>query len=92
MVSYEQLNELPTDVKILIANALELVNKTQKMMKERSYEVDLPGKTQLKSDCKAIEKKIKEFSKGKATDKDVKELEVLVVRLNTSAAALLGMK
>lgn len=92
MVNYERLNDLPTEVKLLIANAQALVDNTQKRMKENPYHVDLSGKAQLKSDCKAIEKKIKEFSKGKATAKDVKELEVLSVRLNTSAKALLGKR
>ena len=92
MLNYERLNDLPTEVKLLIVNAQALVDRTQKLMKETPYDIDLPGKTQLKSDCKAIEKKIKTFSKGKAVEKDVKELEVLFVRLTTSAKALLGME
>jgi len=92
MNSYERLNSLPTEVKILIANAQALVDNTMKWMKENPYHVDLSGKTQLKGDCRAIEKKIKEFSKGKVTDKDVRELEVLFIRLTTSAEALLDIK
>ena len=92
MLNYERLNDLPTDVKLLIANAQVLVNKTKQSMKENPYDIDLSGKTQLKSDCKAIEKKIKEFSKGKFTDRDEKELEVLFIRLKTSAEALLDIK
>lgn len=92
MLSYERLNDLPADVKILIANAQALVDKTRILMKEKPYIVDLTGKAQLKSDCRAIEKKIKEFAKGKATDKDVKELEILIIRLTTSSKALLGLK
>ena len=39
-----------------------------------------------------LKKKIKEFSKGKFTDRDEKELEVLFIRLKTSAEALLDIK
>lgn len=90
MINYKCLNDLPTEVKVLIVNAQTLVDKTQKQMKEKPYRVDLSGKMQLKSDCKAIEKKIKEFSQGKATEKDVKELEILMIRLTTTAEALIG--
>lgn len=92
MINYERLNDLPTEIKVLIANAQALVDNTQRQMKEKPYHVDLPGKMQLKSDCKAIEKKIKEFSQGKAKEKDVKELEVLMIRLTTAAEVLLGKK
>ena len=71
MDKVENLNNLSTEVKILIVNAQTLVDKTRVAVKEKRTEVDLTGKFQLKDDCKAIEKIIKKFSSGKFSEKDV---------------------
>jgi len=92
MSNFENLNSLSPEVKILIANAQALVDKTKSAMKEKRTEIDLTGKFQLKDDCKAIEKVIKKFAAGKAGDKDVKALELAVIRLQTTAGALVGVK
>lgn len=92
MSNFENVNQLPADVKILIVNAQSLVDRTKDAMKEKRTEVDLTGKFQLRDDCKAIEKLIKKFSSGKASEKDVKALEVAVIRLKTTAGALVGVK
>jgi len=92
MSNFENMNQLPADVKILIVNAQSLVDRTKDAMKEKRTEVDLTGKFQLRDDCKAIEKLIKKFSSGKASEKDVKALEVAVIRLQTTAGALVGVK
>lgn len=86
------LNNLSPEVKILIVNAQTLVDKTRAAVKEKRTEVDLTGKFQLKDDCKAIEKIIKKFSSGKFSEKDVKALELAVIRLKTTAGALVGVK
>jgi len=92
MDKVENLNNLSTEVKILIVNAQTLVDKTRVAVKEKRTEVDLTGKFQLKDDCKAIEKIIKKFSSGKFSEKDVKALELAVIRLKTTAGALVGVK
>ena len=92
MSNFENMNQLPADVKILIVNAQSLVDRTKEAMKEKRTEVDLTGKFQLRDDCRAIEKLIKKFSSGKAGEKDVKVLEVAVIRLQTTAGALVGVK
>lgn len=88
----DNLNSLPTEVKIIIVNAQALVDKTKVAMKEKRTEIDLTGKFQLKDDCKAIEKLIKKFTSGKSNEKDVKALELAVLRLKTTAGALVGIK
>lgn len=88
----DNLNSLPTEVKIIIVNAQALVDKTKVAMKEKRTEIDLTGKFQLKDDCKAIEKLIKKFASGKSNEKDVKALELAVLRLKTTAGALVGIK
>ena len=92
MNSFNNMNSLPTDVKLLIVNAQSLVDRTKTAMKEKRTEVDLTGKFQLKDDCNAIEKLVKKFASGKATDKDVKALELAIIRLQTTAGALVGVR
>lgn len=92
MVDFKNMNHLPADVKILIVNAQSLVDRTKVAMKEKRTEVDLTGKFQLRDDCKAIEKIIKKFVAGKANEKDVKALELAVIRLQTTAGALVNVK
>lgn len=92
MSKLEKMNSLPTEVKILIVNAQSFVDKTKLAMKEKRTDIDLTGKFQLRDDCKAIEKIIKKFTAGKAFDKDIKALELAVIRLQTTAGALLGIK
>lgn len=92
MSKLENMNYLPTEVKILIVNAQSLVDRTKAAMKEKRTDIDLTGKFQLRDDCKAIEKIIKKFTAGKASDKDIKALELAVIRLQTTAGALLGIK
>ena len=92
MGSFENLNSLSPEVKILIVNAQSIVDKTRAAVKEKRTEVDMTGKFQLKDDCKAIEKIIKKFKAGKASENDVKALELAVVRLQTTAGALVGVK
>ena len=89
MRTHIDLNQLPTEVKILIANAQALVDKTRAGVKEKRTEVDLTGKFQLKDDCKAIEKVIDKMKKGKVDSKTVRELELATTRLKTTAGALL---
>ena len=45
---------------------------------------------QLRDDCKAVEKKIKMLANSKAGEKDYKELECLIIRLNTTLKGLLN--
>jgi hypothetical protein len=86
------LNQLPTEVKILIVNAQTLVDKTKAGVKEKRTEVDLTGKFQLKDDCKAIEKLIKKIQSGKADEKIFRDLNLAVIRLQTTAGALLKIE
>ena len=92
MSNLGNMNQLPADVKILIVNAQSLVDRTKTAVKEKRTEVDMTGKFQLKDDCKAIEKIIKIFSAGKANEKDIEALKLAVVRLQTTAGALVGVK
>ena len=92
MGKIDNMNNLPTEVKVLIVNAQALVDKTRKAAKEKRTEIDMTGKFQLKDDCKAIEKIIKKFAAGKAAEKDIKALEIAVIRLQTTAGALVGVK
>lgn len=89
MPSFETMNDLPAEVKILIVTGQTLVDETRKKMKSRSTELDLTGKLQLKSDCADLEKRIKKFSKGKYKEKDIEELNLSIIRLRTVSEGLM---
>lgn len=81
---FSNLNHLPVDVKMLIANGQTLVNEVRDRMKDQNYQFDLTSKMQLKNDCKEVERNIKLISKGKINDKNRKALELSIVRLKTN--------
>ena len=83
------LNNLPTEVKLLIVNGQNLVNEAKDKIQSREYYFDLTSKMQLKSDCKEVEKYIKSISKGKMNDKIVKSLELAITRLRTTLDGLI---
>lgn len=92
MSNNENLNQLPVEVKILIVNGQALVDKTKVAMKEKRLDIDLTGRMQLRDDCKAVEKIIKKFKSGKTKESDAKNLELAIIRLQTTAGALVGVK
>lgn len=83
------LNMLPADEKIIIANASALVDKTTDIMNSREYFFDLTSKMQLKSGCKTINKLIKQISKGKNVEKSLKELQRATTCLQTDLNGIL---
>lgn len=92
MSNNENLNQLPVELKILIVNGQALVDKTKVAMKEKRLDIDLTGRMQLRDDCKAVEKIIKKFESGKTKESDAKNLELAIIRLQTTAGALVGVK
>lgn len=87
---YSQMNHLSPEVKTLIVNAQTLVDKARKISKEKGYDFDMTAKMQLRDDCKAVEKKIKQFAKSKPDQKDCEDLELLIIRLETTLKGLLN--
>lgn len=87
---YSKMNHLSPEMKTLIANGQALVDKARVVSKEKGYDFDLTAKMQLRDDCKAVEKKIKMLANSKAGEKDYKELECLIIRLNTTLKGLLN--
>ena len=61
MADFEELNELPAEVKVLIVQGQTLVEETRAKAKEKAWEVDLTGKMQLKTDCADVEKAIQKI-------------------------------
>lgn len=83
----ESLNDLPTDVKVLIVNGQTLVDETRKQVKEKF--IDLTSKLQLRDDCAAVEKLIKKLQRGKFKQKDIDNLKLAVIRLQTTSEEIL---
>lgn len=88
MRDFSNLNHLPTEIKILIANGQTLVEDAKEKMRNRDYYFDLTSKMQLRSDCKEVEKYIKLISNGKLNDKNQRALELSIVRLQTTIDGL----
>lgn len=89
MKSQFDRNQLPTEVKIKIVNAQTLVDEARKVVQNREYYFDLTSKWQLKSDCKEVEKQIRLISDGNVSEKAIKNLEVAVVKLQTTLNGLI---
>lgn len=87
MKNIENLNDLSTEVKILIVTGQTLVDETRKQVKEKF--VDLTSKLQLRDDCAAVEKLIKKLQKGKFKQKDIDNLRLAIVRLQTTSGEIL---
>lgn len=87
MAKMEKLNELPDEIKVLIVNGQTLADKTKTNMNGRG--LDMTCRFQLRDDCKAVEKYIKQIKKGKYSEKDVTALRLAIVRLQTSSDALI---
>ncbi len=73
----------------LLFSGQALLDEVKEKMQDGKYSFDLTSKMQLKSDCKAIEKYLKLISSGKAKEKDVKNLEVMIVRLRSTIDGLI---
>ena len=84
------LNLLPTDAKILIVNAQTLVDETKKALKEKQLYLDLTSNMLLKSNCRDIERTIKEIQKGKHVEKNIKKLEKDIIMLQTNLKGIIN--
>lgn len=83
-------NNLPPDQKIAIVQGQSLVDKTRERMKKQARDIDMTCKAQLRSDCSAVERCIKKLFRGKEIEKSAKELDLAVIRLQTSANNILN--
>ena len=89
-INVERLSHLPAEVKVMVVEAMTLVGEVREAAKGRGFELGLTGKAQLRDDCNDIERRIEKLYKKNYKEKYVKELELAIVRLRTTAGALLG--
>ncbi len=85
----KSMNMLSPELKIQIVNAQALVDETRREMKEKSVDIDLTGKLQLRDDCAYLEKLIHKFAKGKTNPRMEEDLKNAVIRLQTTSYNLL---
>ncbi len=88
MKDFSNLNHLPTETKVLIANGQALVEEAKETIKDRDLYLDMTSKMLLKSGCKEVEKYIKLITNGKINEKNQKALELATVKLRTSIDGL----
>lgn len=89
MMNFKEMNALSPELKIQIVNAQALIDETRREMKEKSVDIDLTGKLQLRDDCAYLERLIHKFAKGKQSSKLEQELQTAVIRLKTTSYNLL---
>ena len=89
MKDFSNINHLPVDTKILIANGQALVEEAREKIQDRNSGFDLTSKLQLKADCKEVDKYIRQISSGKVSEKNAKSLELSIIRLQTTLNGLI---
>ncbi|MDD3278520.1 MAG: hypothetical protein PHG16_06510 [Lachnospiraceae bacterium] len=89
MADYIDVDQMSTELKILIVQGQTLVDQTRKEVKEPGRRLDLTCRLQLRDDCGVVEKYIKKIYSGKARRKVEEELKMAVLRLQTTADGIL---
>ena len=90
MNDFSNLNNLPAEDKILLANAQALLDETKAMISSRKYPLDMTSLWQLKSDCREVQMLIKMIQKGKKVEINLKKLAPCVVRLRTNFTGIVN--
>ena len=85
----KNMNKFSPELKIQIVNAQALIDETRREMKEKSLDVDLTGKLQLRDDCTYLERLLRQFAKGKTNPKMEENLKKGMIRLQTTSYNLL---
>lgn len=90
MSDFSNLNNLPTEDKILLANAQSLLDETKEMISSHKYPLDMTSLWQLKGDCREVQMLIKMIQKNKKIEKNLKLLSISLVRLRTNLTGIVN--
>ncbi len=90
MSDFSNLNNLPTEDKILLANAQSLLDETKEMISSHKYPLDMTSLWQLKGDCREVQMLIKMIQKNKKIEKNLKLLSTSLVRLRTNLTGIIN--
>ena len=90
MSDFSNLNNLPTEDKILLANAQSLLDETKEMISSHKYPLDMTSLWQLKGDCREEQMLIKMIQKNKKIEKNLKLLSTSLVRLRTNLTGIVN--
>ena len=82
---------LPLETKVALINALDMVKQTREAMREEGGGLDLTCRFQLNSDISAVEKAAEKADSPRSGEKELKELETALIRLQTSAGNILDL-
>ncbi|NCB92682.1 MAG: hypothetical protein EOM40_08975 [Clostridia bacterium] len=83
------LSDLPPEMRAMIDRGEDMVEKTRSTLKKRGLNIDITCRFQLESDCKSVEKYISAIQKGKAKPKSIEELNLAMIRLQTTRDGIL---
>ena len=90
MTDFSNLNELPTEDKLTLANAQSLLDETKGVISSRKYPLDMTSLWQLKADCREVQMLLKMIQKGKKVEKNLKTLATSIVRLRTNLTGIVN--
>ena len=85
----KNMNMFSPELKIQIVNAQALIDETRREMKEKSLDIDLTGKLQLRDDCTYLERLLRKFAKGRTNPEMEENLKNGTIRLQTTSYNLL---
>ncbi len=90
MNDFSNLNNLPAEDKLTIANAQALLDETKGVISSRKYPLDMTSLWQLKADCREVQMLLKMIQKGKKVENNLKTLAISVVRLRTNLTGIVN--
>ena len=84
--------KLPVETRVLIVQAMDLLDRVEEKMKKKGMDVDMTCRFQLKSDIRALEKAIMKADQKAPAAREAGALREAFLRLKTSAAGILGLQ
>ena len=90
MSDFSNLNELPTEDKLTLANAQALLDETKGVLSSRKYPLDMTSLWQLKADCREVQMLIKMIQKGKKVEKYLKLAVTGAICLSTNLTCIVN--
>ncbi len=91
-LTIEHADELDMETKVLLINAVDLLNRVRQEWHKRGTDLDMTLRFQLRQDCQQMEKAIKAVDSRMCTPKKVAVLQNMCLRLQAEAEAVLGFQ
>ncbi len=91
-LTIEHADKLDVETKVLLINAVDLLNRVRREWHRRGVDIDLTLRMQLRQDTLQMEKAIKAVDSRMCTPEKIAALENMYLRLQAEAQAVLGFR